>query len=146
VKKLATPSKCMVTFPAGCAVLNVLLYLHSPYHLHGVRPGHRDDIYMETLRRIMWNLGKDRRDLSHVPPRYKYLKPAWWKHEIDKSYEHIRLGAFTATELDKIFSGNKRCQLWIKAFCLLPEKILSSYKYICYSCHVLKKQSVAYIW
>jgi hypothetical protein len=29
--------------------------------------------------------------------------------------QHIRLEAFTVTELDKIFSGNKACQLWIKA-------------------------------
>jgi hypothetical protein len=28
---------------------------------------------------------------------------------------YIRLEAFTATELDKIFSGYKLCQLWIKA-------------------------------
>jgi hypothetical protein len=29
--------------------------------------------------------------------------------------EHIRLEAFMVTELDKIFSGNRPCQLWIKA-------------------------------
>jgi hypothetical protein len=27
----------------------------------------------------------------------------------------MRLETFSATELDKIFSGNKPCQLWIKA-------------------------------
>jgi hypothetical protein len=35
---------------------------------------------------------------------------------IDNNYD-IRLEAFTASELNKIFSGNKPCQLWIKAQC-----------------------------
>jgi hypothetical protein len=32
-----------------------------------------------------------------------------------KYYIILRLEAFTATELDKIFSDNKLCQLWIEA-------------------------------